>query len=107
MNLARAVWQFGEPVHAVTYYAPERKEATDRLGLKGGWMSYFAHRAAPLGAVDAPVVASLFFNFKPEMVARSLPDAWGFASPSAVLTARLEAMDLALRRVLGDEIVQS
>jgi len=105
VNLARAVWQFGEPVHAVTYYAPERREATDRLGLKGGWMSYFACRAAPLGAVEAPVVTSLFFNFAPSMVARSLPDAWTYATPAAVLDARAASMDAALRRVLGDDVV--
>ena len=107
MNLARAVWQFGEPVHAVTYYAPERREATDTLGLKGGWMSYFGCRAAPLGAVEAPVVTSLFFVFAPSMVARSIPDAWRCASPAALLDARIESMDLALRRVLGDDVVRS
>jgi hypothetical protein len=107
VRLARALWQFGEPVHAVTYYAPERREATDALGLKGGWMSYFGCRAAPLGAVEAPVVASLFFNFEPTMVARSVPDAWRCASPAALLDARSASMDLALRRVLGDDVVRS
>ena len=106
-ELARAVWQFGEPVHAVIYYAPERREATDALGLKGGWMSYFGCRAAPLGAVEAAVVTTLFFNFKPSMVARSIPDAWAYAAPAALLDARLAAMDRALRRVLGDDAIRS
>ncbi|HEX4904590.1 MAG TPA: hypothetical protein VFU93_04005, partial [Acidimicrobiales bacterium] len=100
-------WQFGEPVHAVTYYAPERRAATDALGLKGGWMSYFGCRAAPLGAAEAQVVASLFYVFAPAMVARSIPDAWRCASPSDLLHARAESMDLALRRVLGDDVVRS
>lgn len=107
MNLARAIWQFGEPVHAVVYYAPERRTATDALGLKGGWMSYFGCRAAPLGAVEAPVVAALFFSFAPPMVARAIPDAWRHASPAALLDARIEAMDHALRRVLGDDAVRA
>ena len=107
MNLARAVWQYGEPVHAVTYYAPERRAATDAIGLKGGWMSYFACRAAPLGAVEAPVVVALFFNFSPTMVARSIPDAWRHASPAAVLDARSDSIDLALRRVLGEDGVRA
>jgi hypothetical protein len=107
VNIARAIWQFGEPVHAVTYYAPERRAATDELGLKGGWMSYFGCRAAPLGAVEAPVVAALFFNFAPPMVARSIPDAWHHASPAALLDARVESMDRALRRVLGDDTISS
>ena len=107
MNLARALWQLGEPVHAVTYYAPERRAATDALGLKGGWMSYFGCRAAPLGEVEAPVVTSLFFVFSPSMVARAIPDAWRAAPPSALLDARIQSMDLALRRVLGDDAVRS
>lgn len=107
MSLARAVWQFGEPVHAVIYYAPERRAATDQLGLKGGWMSYFGCRAAPLGAVGAPVVTALFYNFAPAMVARAIPDAWRYASPAALVDARADAMDRALRRVLGDETVRS
>ena len=106
-NAARALWQFGEPVHAVIYYAPETRAATDALGLKGGWMSYFGCRAAPLGQVEAVVVTSLFFNFEPSMVARAIPDAWSYASPAALLEARSSAMDLALRRVLGDEVVSS
>lgn len=107
VDLARALWQFGEPVHAVIYYAPERQEATDQLGLKGGWMSYFGCRAAPLGAVEAPALTALLFVFAPGMVARAVPDAWGFASPAALLEARAVAMDAALRRVLGDDVVCS
>src|SRR3954471_17239603 len=98
---ARAVWQYGEPVHAIIYYAPERRAATNALGLKGGWMSYFGCRAAPLGAVTAPVVAAAFYVFHPRMVARAVPDAWSYASPSALLEARLTSMDGAMRRVLG------
>ena len=36
------------------------------------------------------------------MVARSLPDAWGFASPAQLLAARLEAVDHAVRRLLPE-----
>lgn len=107
MSLARALWQFGEPVHAVLYYAPERRAATDDLGLKGGWMSYFGCRAAPLGAVGAPAVTALFYNFAPSMVARAIPDAWEYASPAALVDVRTDAMDRALRRVLGDDRVRA
>jgi hypothetical protein len=107
MSRARALWQYGEPVHGVIYYAPERREATDALGLKGGWMSYFGCRAAPLGAVGQSVVTAAFYVFHPQMVARAIPDAWSCATPSALLDARLTAMDLALRRVLGDDVVTS
>jgi len=107
VNQARAVWQYGEPVHAIIYYAPERQAATDALGLKGGWMSYFGCRAAPLGAATAPVVSALFYNFHPQMVARAIPDAWSCATPSALLDARLSAMDDAMRRLLGEGVLTS
>jgi hypothetical protein len=101
------VWQYGEPIHAIIYYAPERRAATDALGLKGGWMSYFGCRAAPLGAATAPAVTALFYNFHPQMVARAIPDAWSYATPAALLDARLTAVDAAMRRVLGDDVVSS
>lgn len=104
---ARALWQYGEPVHALIYYAPERQAATDALGLKGGWMSYFGCRAAPLGAAAAPVVSALFFNFHPRMVARAVPDVWSYATPSALVDARLSAIEACMRRVLGDAVVSS
>jgi hypothetical protein len=107
VNRARAIWQYGEPIHAITYYSPERPAATDALGLKGGWMSYFGCRAAPLGAASAPTVTALLYVFHPAMVGRAIPDAWSLASPSALLDARLASMDAALRRVLGDDVVSS
>lgn len=100
--LAHRLWQVVEPLHAVTYFAPETRAATDELGLEGGWMSYFGCRAAPLGAVGAPVVTATFYNFHPAMVARAVPDVWGYASPDQLLAARLEAVDAAYRRIFGD-----
>ena len=101
---ARLVWQYGEPIHAVLFFAPETRQATDRLGLKGGWMSYFGCRAAPLGAVSAAVVRSIFYGFHPRRVERAIPDAWAIAEPRMILDTRLSAMDAALRRLLGDAI---
>jgi hypothetical protein len=101
---ARLVWLYGEPVHAVVFFAPETRAATDALGLKGGWMSYFGCRAAPLGTVPAAVVTSIFYGFHPRRVERAIPDAWGYAEPRQLLDARLSAMDLALRRLLGEAV---
>jgi hypothetical protein len=103
-HAARVVWQYGEPIHAVLFFAPETRAETDALGLKGGWMSYFGCRAAPLGAVSAAVVTSTFYGFHPRMVAGAIPDAWACADPAQLLDARLSAMDAALRRLLGDAI---
>jgi hypothetical protein len=62
-------------------------------------MGYFAARAAPMGAVGPGVVSAAFFNFHPSMVRRSIPDAWSFAGPATVLSARREGAAAALRRV--------
>ncbi|WP_134110840.1 SCO6745 family protein [Kribbella pratensis] len=103
MTRARRMWKALEPFHAITYFSPETRQATDALGLKGGWMSYFGCRAAPLGAVGPELVAAMFYNFHPAMVARSLPDAWTYATPEQLLDARLTAVDNAVRRLFPDE----
>ena len=108
---ARQLWLRFEPYHDVTYFTPESRAATDALGCKGGWMGYFGMRAAPLGAASPELVTAVFYNFAPRMVSRALPDAWSVASPAAYLRVRLEGVDLALRRLLGDistpEIVEA
>jgi hypothetical protein len=101
---ARLMWQALEPYHTVTYFAPEPRAATTELGCKGGWMSYFALRAAPLGAVPAQVVAATFYNFHPGMVGRSVPATWEAAQPGTFLAVRLSSVDAALRRLLGSVI---
>jgi hypothetical protein len=91
-------------IHAVLFFAPETRAATDGLGLKGGWMSYFGCRAAPLGTVPAAVVTSIFYGFHPRRVEHAIPDAWDYAAPPRLIEARLSAMDAALRRLLGEAI---
>lgn len=101
-SFSRRAWLSFEPLHAVVYFAPEKKDAYERAGLKGGWMGYFASRAAAMGPVPAAVVQATFFNFHPEMVARAIPDAWRLSAPARVLEARLEAVDAAYERCLAD-----
>ena len=98
------MWPAFETYHAHIYFVPEAAEAYRRLGLKGGWMGYFASRAAALGPASAELVCAVFFNFHPAMVARALPDAWALASPEDVVAARLETADVALRRLIPDHI---
>jgi hypothetical protein len=102
--VARRGWQLVETMHAITYFAPELRAATDALGLRGGWMSYFACRAAPLGVVPPAVVTATFYNFNPAMVARAIPDAWTYATPAQLLETRLVAMDQAMGRLLGEAL---
>lgn len=95
------MWQLLEPLHAVVYFAPETRDAYARAGLKGGWMGYFASRAAALGAAPPELVIATFYNFHPSMVRRAIPDAWTFSSPERVLEARASVADAALQRLLS------
>ncbi len=103
---ARQLWQLLEPVHATLYYAPEAAEEAAALGYGTDerWPSYFALRAAPLGAASPELVAATFYSFNPAMVRRYVADAWETASPAAVLRARLTAVDRSLRSLLGDRV---
>lgn len=106
--LARRFFDRFEPVHAVTYFAPEARAALDGLGYRGFWMGYFAARSAPLGIVPREVVTAIFYNFAPERVAKALPAAWQVAGPDAALRARQESAVAALRRygIEADENVR-
>jgi hypothetical protein len=96
--LARRLFDRIEPVHAVTYFAPEARAALDGLGYKGFWMAYFAARSAPLGVVPPEVVTAAFYNFAPQRVAKALPVAWDVAPPADSLRARLKSAVAALER---------
>ncbi|MET9908432.1 hypothetical protein ABZZ74_16705 [Streptomyces sp. NPDC006476] len=106
-STARAMWERLEPVHDLVYFAPEARRAADELGMRGFWMGYFALRAAPLGAVPASVVTSCFYVFHPDRVARALPDAWQYAAPPDVLAARERAMEAAMTRLFGPDVITS
>lgn len=97
-RLARRFFDRIEPVHAVTYFAPEARAALDGLGYRGFWMGYFAARSAPLGVVPADVVTAIFYNFAPQRVAKALPAAWEVAPPADALRAREQSAVDALRR---------
>jgi len=108
-ELARQLYDRFEPIHAVTYFAPEARSAMDDLGFRGFWMGYFAARSAPLGRVAPEVVTALFYNFALERVAKALPAAWEIASPEVVLAAREASAAAALGRygVTDDETVRT
>ncbi|WP_327152947.1 SCO6745 family protein [Streptomyces tubercidicus] len=105
--IASRCHQTGDPVHLLSYFSPETDQEFTSAGLEPGHMGYFAGRAAPLGRASSAVVAAAFYNFNPALIARHLPRAWDLASPERVTEARLTAVDRALRRVLGDEVVAS
>ena len=97
-KLARRFLDRFEPIHGVTYFAPEVREALDGLGYKGYWMGYFATRSAPLGTVPPEVVTAIFYNFAPSRVAKALPAAWAIAGPEEALRVRQDTAVAVLRR---------
>jgi hypothetical protein len=96
-----------DPLHSLNYFAPETEEQLTKVGLMPGRMCYFAARSAPAGAIGPGAVAATFYNFNPEVIARNIPRAWTLATPTEVVAARFEAVDLAFRRLLGDDVVAS
>lgn len=101
-RLARAMHGVIEPLHAITYFAPETRQAWQDLGLEPVAQGYVAGRAAPLGTVGPGVVAACFFNFNPTLLATALPDAWEVVTPAQVLATRAEAMQACLQRLLDE-----
>ena len=101
--IARRTWRTAEPIHGMIYFSPEAAAAYESLGLTGR-MGYFASRAAPMGAVPAEVVIATFYNFRPQLVRDAIPEAWSRATPAAILEARLDSADRALRRSVPDAI---
>ncbi|MGW8489501.1 SCO6745 family protein [Streptomyces sp. NPDC055886] len=103
----RQMWHLLEPLHAVLYYAPEAFEEAAALGYDTTerWTSYFAWRAAPLGAAaGAREVVRTFHSFAPAMVDGYVPGVWATAAPDAVLAARLRSVDRAYRALFGDRV---
>ena len=100
--LARRMFELVEPIGVIPYSADEPNEAMFALGFTNYWDTYFAGRAAPLGAsVPADVVHTLFYNFAPGEVARHIPKVWDTTTPEAAIVARRQGCATALRRILG------
>jgi len=99
----RRMWHLFEPIHAVTYFAPQCRAAYEAAGLRGFWRGYFAGRAAPMGAVGDAAVYATFFGFARPMVSRALPHIWQLATPEAALQARRDGARAALTALLDGE----
>ncbi|WP_411082571.1 SCO6745 family protein [Streptomyces sp. cmx-18-6] len=104
----RQMWHLLEPLHAVLYYAPQAFAEAAALGYdtEERWASYFAWRAAPLGAVGAEEATRAFHSFAPAMVDDYVPAAWETADPEAVRAARLRAVDRSYRALFGERRVE-
>jgi hypothetical protein len=88
-----------EPVAATIFFAPVAHEEYAKLGLDPV-AGYFCSRSAPMGRVDAGVVAATFYSFNPAMVRASLR--WDVAEPDAVLAARFRAARETMTPLVAD-----
>src|SRR5215213_5101393 len=99
----RALWQLFEPVHSVTYFAPQSHRAATDLGLKGFWAGYVVLRSAPLGRVHPALVTAAFHGFAARRIGRVLPAAWDLMAPEEAVEVRGRAAGSALRALEPDE----
>lgn len=102
----REVHRVLEAFHTIVYFAPERNDIYARLGLDAA-SGYFASRSAPLGVVPVELVIATFFNFAPDLVKVAMSGVWDRTTPRAVLAARSEVVDVALRTHLGADVIAS
>lgn len=103
MTVPAPFWRSVEALNNFVYLVPEAATHYKSIGLKGSWMGYFASRSAPLGAPSPELVTATFHGFAPHLVHRAIPDAWSFASPEAVLAARLDLATTVLGRAVSGE----
>ncbi|MCU1392304.1 MAG: hypothetical protein JWM34_732 [Ilumatobacteraceae bacterium] len=94
-------------MHGMIYFTPDAPAAYAAIGITKPRPGYFLSRSAAMGAVPAEVVIASFYNFHPGLVRHSMANGWTLTSPTAILTARLNAVDSSLRRAFGDEVIGS
>ncbi|MDH2388116.1 hypothetical protein QCN29_04795 [Streptomyces sp. HNM0663] len=95
------------PLHSTVYFSPDLAEELASLGVTDRNAVYLAGRSAAMGAVGPGTVTAAFYNFSHELITRHLPAVWTRVSPEEVLAARLRAADVTLRRLLGEDAIDS
>lgn len=100
-SLCAQIERMYSPLFNYGISSPEVGEEFDRLGVEQG-TRYFATRVAPIGAVPAPVVASTFYNFNPELVGLFVPAAWERFTPAQLIEAQRVGVTRSMARVLAD-----
>jgi hypothetical protein len=102
MITARELRDLVEPVAATVYFAPESKEAYEKLGLTF-IPGYFCSRSACLGKLPGESVAAIFGSFNPEIVTAAVKTGWSLTEPSILLEARLQSATAAIKRVFSSQ----
>jgi len=103
---ARSLRDAIEPFHSICYFTDEVKARYIELGMHP-WASYFGQRAAPMGAVTAPVVTATFYGFSPSLVEKSVPAVWDRISPADAWADRVRSVGIVLDRAVAGLIEPS
>ncbi|MFT4393374.1 SCO6745 family protein [Gordonia lacunae] len=101
-SAARLAYETLEPFHILAYFNPGLKGAQEDTGLDP-YAFYVGARGAPFGPCAASVIASAFYNFNPELIAKS----WAAAVDAGlerVHERRNQMLDDSLRDILGSSI---
>lgn len=104
MQTARNLWRTLEVIHAGIYFSPLAMDAYAVAGIGDAGFSYFAPRAAAMGAVDGGVVAAAFYFWEPSRVHRFIPAAWDLASPADIVETRWGVAGEVVRSRAGSAI---
>ncbi|TSD93860.1 hypothetical protein FOV72_18815 [Gordonia rubripertincta] len=99
-SLSRLAYETLEPFHILAYFNPGLRSAQEDTGLDGHAF-YVGARGAPLGPCAASVVSAAFYNFNPDLVAKSWQAAVD-AGLDRVHERRHAMLDDSLRQILGD-----
>ena len=106
-STARRAWRALEAVHGMIYFTPDAPPEYAKVGVTKNRTGYFASRVAAMGEVGDEVVIATFYNFDPSLVRHAMRDVWSLSSASAMLSARLQAVDVSLTRAFGPELLAS
>lgn len=88
--------------HSSIYFSEVVGASFAELGLEPGIPANMAARSAPMGRVNAGVVAGTFYNYSPSFIATIIPRIWDTVSPDVMVSARFEAVSLYLDGLFGD-----
>ncbi|MFV1991240.1 MAG: hypothetical protein ACC652_10915 [Acidimicrobiales bacterium] len=99
-DLATRLHKSTTTFHLLGYFSPEVGQRFKSHGLDD-FTTYFAARAAPMGAVTPEVTAATFYNFNPAVVAMLTSDVWEKITPAEAVALRHEAMTGALSGAAG------
>ncbi|MFC7303580.1 hypothetical protein ACFQVC_05030 [Streptomyces monticola] len=94
------------PLHSTVYFSPDYAKELAAIGVDSR-ATTFIGRAAPLGRVGPGVVTAAFYNYKYDFIASLVPAMWDTVAPEDVVAARVRAADATLRRLLGEDTLNS